>query len=130
VKLAGLACRPCRVKLAGIAAALVLGLAGCSGDGADRTVNVEAFDHGYRGMEGFTARVGEKVRFSMRNSGPDLHELVVTGPDRRIVGLVAPTGVGRSRHDTVEFKLPGTYTFACFVGDHLLQGMKGSFQVS
>ena len=115
--------------LAAAAAAVVLALTGCSGDGADRTVNVEAFDYGYRGMEGFTARVGETVRFRMRNAGPDLHEFVVTGPDRRIVGLVAPTGVGRSRQDTAEFKVPGTYTFACFVGDHLLQGMKGSFEV-
>jgi plastocyanin len=116
------------VKLAVLAAAL-LPLMACSGDGADRTVAVEAFDHGYRGMEGFTAAVGEKVRFEMRNAGPDVHEFVVTGPDRRIVGLVAPTGPGRSRADTAEFKVPGTYTFACFVGDHLLQGMKGSFQV-
>ena len=117
------------MKIARLTAAVLLALSGCSGDGADRTARVEAFDHGYRGMEGFTARVGEKVRFEMRNAGPDLHELVVTGPDRRIVGLVAPTGVGRSRSDTAEFKVPGTYTFACFVGDHLLQGMKGSFEV-
>lgn len=117
-----------RLRPLAVAAAVALAT-GCSGQGADRVVNVEAYDHGYRGMEGFSARVGEKVRFTMRNAGPDLHEFVVTGPDRRIVGLVAPTGVGRSRQDIAEFKVPGTYTFACFVGDHLLQGMKGSFEV-
>jgi plastocyanin len=110
-------------------AAAALALAGCAGDGVDRTVMLESHDYTYAGLESFAGVVGEKVEFEMRNMGPAPHEFVVIDPDGMTMGGVGPTAsqaVGRVK---LSLEKPGTYTFACFVDDHLWRDMKGTFEV-
>jgi uncharacterized cupredoxin-like copper-binding protein len=114
-----------------LAALLVvaLGLAGCSSDGVDRTVPLSSHDFAYQGLESFTGVAGEKVEFTMMNIGPSRHEFVVIDPDGMTIGgitPIAPTETGRKK---LSLKKPGTYTFACFVDDHLWRDMKGTFEV-
>jgi len=112
-----------------LAVAAGLFLAGCSGDGVDRTVPLESHDFAYGGLESFTGAVGEKVEFEMTNKGPAPHEFVVIDPDGMTMGGIGPTAplaVGRKK---LSLRKPGTYTFACFVDDHLWRDMKGTFEV-
>ena len=115
------------MKLA--AAALLVVLAACSGDGVDRTVDVESYDYAYRRLETFTGAAGEKVEFEMTNAGPARHEFVVIDPDGTIIGGIPPTDPQEVARVKLSLKKPGTYTFACFVDDHLWRDMKGTFEV-
>jgi uncharacterized cupredoxin-like copper-binding protein len=108
---------------------LALGLTGCSGDGVDRTVAVSAHDFGYQGLEAFTGVAGEKVKFELHNTGPAPHEFVVIDPDGMTMGGVGPTASQAVGTVKLSLKKPGTYTFACFVDDHLWRDMKGTFEV-
>ncbi len=108
--------------------AIVL-LAGCSGDGVDRTVSVESHDFSYAGLETFTGVVGEKVEFELTNKGPAPHEFVVIDPDGMTMGGIGPTAPQKVATKKLSLKKPGTYTFACFVDDHLWRDMKGYFTV-
>ena len=113
------------------AALLVLAaLAGCSAESVDRTVGVESYDYAYRGLEGFTGGVGERVEFEMRNAGPARHEFVVVDPDGTIIGGIPPTEPQKVGRVKLSLAKPGTYTFACFVDDHLWRDMKATFEVS
>jgi uncharacterized cupredoxin-like copper-binding protein len=112
-----------------LAAALALALVGCAGDGADRTVALESHDYAYAGLEGFTGVAGEKVEFELRNKGPAAHEFVVIDPDGMTMGGVGPTASNAVGTVKLSLKKPGTYTFACFVDDHLWRDMKGTFEV-
>lgn len=98
-------------------------------DGVDRTVPLESHDYAYGGLGTFTGVVGEKVEFEMTNNGPAPHEFVVIDPEGMTMGGIGPTApqaVGRKK---LSLKKPGTYTFACFVDDHLWRDMKGTFEV-
>jgi uncharacterized cupredoxin-like copper-binding protein len=95
----------------------------------DRTAPLESHDYAYAGLETFVGRVGEKVRFEMTNIGPSRHEFVVVDPDGTIIGGVKPTEPAQVGTVRLSLKKPGTYTFACFVDDHLWRDMKGSFEV-
>lgn len=106
-----------------------LALAGCSGDGVDRTVTLESHDYSYAGLEDFTGVAGEKVKFELRNTGPAPHEFVVIDPDGMTMGGVGPTAAKAVGTVKLSLKKPGTYTFACFVDDHLWRDMKGTFEV-
>ena len=110
-------------------AAALLALAGCSGDGVDRTVPLRSHDYAYSGLETFTGAVGEKVEFDMMNLGPSRHEFVVIDPDGTTIGGIGPTLSQASGKAKLALKKPGTYTFACFVDDHLWRDMKGTFEV-
>ena len=108
---------------------MALASAGCSGDGVDRTVPLSAHDFAYQGLESFAGVAGEKVEFEMMNIGPSRHEFVVIDPDGIVIGGITPipsTDTGRKK---LSLKKPGTYTFACFVDDHLWRDMKGTFEV-
>jgi uncharacterized cupredoxin-like copper-binding protein len=109
--------------------AVALGLAGCSGDGVDRTVPLSAHDFAYQGLETFTGVAGEKVKFELHNMGPAPHEFVVIDPDGMTMGGVGPTASKAVGTVKLSLKKPGTYTFACFVDDHLWRDMKGTFEV-
>jgi uncharacterized cupredoxin-like copper-binding protein len=118
------------VKRSILFAASLVAFAGCSGDGVDRTVPLSSGDYSYQGLETFTGRAGEKVEFKMMNIGPSRHEFVVIDPDGTVIGgitPVAPTDTGNAK---LTLKKAGTYTFACFVDDHLWKDMKGTFQVT
>ena len=109
--------------------AVALALAGCSGDGVDRTVPLSSHDFAYQGLEAFTGVAGEKVEFEMMNIGPSRHEFVVIDPDGTVIGGIAPIGPSETATKKLSLKKPGTYTFACFVDDHLWRDMKGTFEV-
>lgn len=111
-----------------LGAALVV-FAGCSGDGVDRTVPLSAHDFAYQGLEAFAGVAGEKVRFEMMNIGPSRHEFVVIDPDGTVIGGITPIAANETATKRLSLKKPGTYTFACFVDDHLWRGMKGTFEV-
>ena len=111
-----------------LAAALVA-LAGCWGDGVDRTVSLSAHDYAYQGLEVFAGVAGEKVEFEMKNIGPSRHEFVVIDPDGTVIGGIAPIAADETATKRLSLKKPGTYTFACFVDDHLWRDMKGTFEV-
>ena len=106
-----------------------LALAGCSGDGVDRTVPLSSHDFAYQGLETFTGVAGEKVEFEMTNIGPSRHEFVVIDPDGTVIGGIAPIAAAETGTKKLSLKKPGTYTFACFVDDHLSRDMKGTFEV-
>ena len=110
-------------------AAACVALAGCSGDGVDRKVPLAAHDYAYEGLESFAGVVGEKVEFEMTNVGPSRHEFVVIDPDGTVIGGIAPIGPTETGRKKLKLKKPGTYTFACFVDDHLSRDMKGTFEV-
>lgn len=110
-------------------AAALIALTGCSGDGVDRTVPLASHDYAYEGLESFTGRAGEKVEFEMMNVGPSRHEFVVIDPVGTVIGGIAPTGATETGRKKLSLKKPGTYTFACFVDDHLSRDMRGTFQV-
>ena len=109
--------------------AVALALAGCSGDGVDRTVPLSAHDFAYQGLEAFTGVAGEKVEFQMMNIGPSRHEFVVIDPDGTVIGGITPIAANETATKKLTLKKPGTYTFACFVDDHLSRDMKGTFEV-
>ncbi|HUR23851.1 MAG TPA: hypothetical protein VMZ73_08270 [Acidimicrobiales bacterium] len=110
---------------------LVVGfaLAGCSGDGVDRTVPLSSQDYAYQGLESFTGVAGEKVEFQMMNIGPSRHEFVVIDPDGTVIGGITPIAPNETGRKKLSLKKSGTYTFACFVDDHLSRDMKGTFEV-
>ena len=110
-------------------AAALLTLAGCSGDEVDRTVPLSAHDFAYQGLEAFTGVAGEKVEFVMMNVGPSAHEFVVIDPDGTVIGGITPIPASETGRKKLSLKKPGTYTFACFVDDHLSRDMKGTFEV-
>ena len=112
-----------------LAVVVALALAGCSGDGVDRTVPLSAHDFAYQGLEAFTGVAGEKVEFEMMNIGPSRHEFVVIDPDGTVIGGIAPIEPNATATKKLTLKKPGTYTFACFVDDHLWRDMKGTFEV-
>ena len=108
---------------------MALALAGCSGDGVDRTVPLSSQDYAYQGLEAFTGVAGEKVEFEMMNIGPSSHEFVVIDPDGMVIGGITPVAPKETGRKKLSLKKAGTYTFACFVDDHLWRDMKGTFQV-
>ena len=105
-------------------------LAGCSGDGVDRAVPLESHDYAYAGLEAFTGVAGEKVEFVMMNIGPSPHEFVVIDPDGTVIGGITPIPATDTGTVKLTLKKPGTYTFTCFVDDHLSRDMKGTFEVT
>lgn len=126
------ACKPGQ-KGDGIRATLTVSGASAGPSAAaayDREVAVTAKDYAFAGLTGFTGKVGEKVEFTLENTGQAVHELAVLGPDGQRVGGVDPTDPGQEGEGIVSFDKPGTYTYLCGVGDHATRGMKGSFTVS
>jgi uncharacterized cupredoxin-like copper-binding protein len=96
----------------------------------DREVEVEAKEHKLEGLDGFTAKAGEKIEFKLENKGATEHELEIFGPDGKVVGEVSPVKAGTTGEAVISLAKPGTYTYKCGIGDHADEGMKGSFTVS
>ncbi len=97
----------------------------------DRTVSFEAFDHGYTGLDGLTAKAGETIQFAMTNTATgEQHEFEVLEPDGTALGEIGPTDPGKTGTVVVTFDQPGTYTFVCGISDHEAMGMKGEFTVT
>lgn len=96
----------------------------------DREVEVEAKEYAFSGLQGFTAKAGEKIEFKLENPGTMPHELEVLGPDGQAVGEVGPTEPGKDGEVVLTLSAPGTYTYLCGIGDHAQRGMKGTFTVA
>ena len=96
----------------------------------DREVEVEAKEYAFTGMDGFTAKAGEKIEFKLENKGTMQHEFEVLGPDGKNIGEVGPTEPGKDGEVVIELKEPGTYTYLCGIADHASRGMKGTFTVT
>jgi uncharacterized cupredoxin-like copper-binding protein len=95
----------------------------------DREVEVTAKEYAFTGMDGFTAKVGEKIEFKLANKGTMQHGLEILGPDGKNVGEVGPTDTGKDGEVIIEFKTAGSYTYLCGIADHASHGMKGTFTV-
>lgn len=96
----------------------------------DREIDVKAMEYALTGMDGFTAKVGEKIEFKLGNKGTMQHEFEVLGPDGKNIGEVGPTDPGRDGEVVVAFTTAGTYTYLCGIADHASRGMKGTFTVT
>jgi iron uptake system component EfeO len=96
----------------------------------DREVEVTAKEYAFTGLEGFTAKAGEKIEFKLENAGTMEHEFEVLGPDGKDVGEVGPTAPGKDGEVVLTLDQPGTYTYLCGIADHASRGMKGTFTVS
>jgi iron uptake system component EfeO len=107
-----------------------------SGDAAkadtryDREVDVQAKDDGFTGLTGFTAKVGEKIEFKLKNQGTKRHELEVFGPDGKVIGEIGPTEPGKDGEVILTLAVAGTYTYESGIADDAAKGLKGTFTVT
>jgi plastocyanin len=97
---------------------------------AGKTQPVTARDYAFGGLNGFAAKSGDTVKFTLANTGKAMHELEVVGPDGKGVGDTGHVMPGKSGEVTVTFAKAGKYTYLCGVEDHSARGMKGTFSVS
>jgi len=128
-----LACKPGQSGTGIRADIVVTGSVGHSAAGmehADRTVEVEARDYSFGGVESFTARAGERIKFELKNVGTTEHEMEVKAPDGTVVGEVPPVRAGREGKAVIKLSKAGTYTFVCGIEDHAARGMTATFQVT
>jgi uncharacterized cupredoxin-like copper-binding protein len=97
----------------------------------DREVEVEATDFAFKGLDGFNAKVGEKIEFKLANkSATNEHELEIFGPDGKELGEIGATKPGADGEVILELATAGTYTYKSGIGDDEAKGMKGTFAVS
>jgi plastocyanin len=125
-----LACKPGQ-KGDGIRVPLTVeGKAADVDEAYDREIEVEATDYAFEGLDGFSAKVGEKIEFTLENkSTSHQHELEVFGPDGKAIGEVGPTAPGKTGAVVLTLAKAGTYTYESGVGDDAARGMKGTFVV-
>jgi uncharacterized cupredoxin-like copper-binding protein len=124
------ACKPGQ-KGDGIRTAIeVSGKAATSEEAYDREVEVEASDVHIVGLEGFTAKAGEKIEFKLENKGKARHNLEIFSADGTEVGGVDTIAPGEDGEAVVELEKAGTYTYRCTVDGHADKGMEGTFTVS
>lgn len=107
----------------------LVALAGCA-DKPDRDVAFRSHDFAWSGLDGFSAKAGETVRFSMTNDGPADHEFEVFGPDGKAIKEIEPVHEGETGKVTIKLAKAGTYTYKCGVSDHEARGMTGTFVVA
>lgn len=70
------------------------------------------------------------LKFTIRNYGEDVHDLVVRHAGKRVGGLkdiVKPGGVASLR---LTLRRPGRYLLVCTVADHEARGMRATLRVS
>lgn len=98
---------------------------------SDRAVSFTATDKGFLGLQAFSAKVGERIAFTLVNaSAGKPHEFEVFGPDGKAIGEVGPTAPGKGGEVVLELKVAGTYTYESGIADDADKGLKGSFTVS
>jgi hypothetical protein len=97
---------------------------------ATSRIDVTARDYVFEGLPATMA--GDKVFFTVRNTGATEHEFEVVGSDGEPVGEVH---IDRAKTATVGLKLaPGAYTAQCLIKEgaktHAELGMKTAFTVT
>lgn len=96
----------------------------------DREVEVTATDFAFKGLEGFTAKAGEKIEFKLENDGKASHNLTFFDASGAEIGEVETIAAGKDGEAVVDFEKAGTYTYRCTIGNHAEQGMEGTVTVS
>lgn len=96
----------------------------------DREVEFDGVDYAFEGLDDFTATIGEKIEFKMHNTGEQIHEFEVFGPDGDVLGEIGPTDPGEEGEVILTLADEGDYTYVCRIEDHEEQGMKGTFEVT
>lgn len=119
------------------------GIAGKAGD-ATRTIPIRMTDDMRFTPDRLTVRSGETIRFVIKNAGKRLHEMVIGTP-----GVIAEHAALMKKFPKMEhaeahmshvragqageilwhFNRTGTFEFACLVGRHYEQGMRGTIEV-
>ncbi|MBL8318387.1 MAG: cupredoxin family protein [Burkholderiaceae bacterium] len=119
---------------------------GIAGDvkSAKRTIEVRMLDTMRFSPERIAVRLGETVRFTLRNTGKVMHEFVIgTKPenekhaalmmkfpdmehDEPYMAHVPP---GKSGEILWTFNRPGEFEFACLIAGHYQAGMAGTVSV-
>lgn len=110
-----------------------------------RTVEVRMLDSMRFSPERIEVRLGQTVRFNVRNAGNVMHEFVIGTPkenqahaalmlkfpnmehDEPYMAHVAP---GKTGQIIWMFNRPGTFEFACLMAGHYQAGMAGMLVVS
>ncbi|MDQ1713309.1 MAG: iron uptake system component EfeO [Frankiaceae bacterium] len=108
----------------------VTGSGGATAKAADRDVEFQSHDFAWTGLETFTAKAGETIKFEMENDGPAQHEFEVFDADGTALGEIGPTDKGKDGEVTLTFAKSGSYAYKCGIADHEARGMVGTFQVS
>jgi uncharacterized cupredoxin-like copper-binding protein len=103
---------------------------GAAAKAPDRALTITAKDYSYDGLDGFTAKAGDTVAFSMHNEGQKEHEFEVLDAKGDALGEIGPTKPGATGTATLTFTKAGTYRYVCGLEDHEKRGMKGTFTVS
>jgi uncharacterized cupredoxin-like copper-binding protein len=131
-----------------VAAAALLGVAGCNDDPAEGalgpgtvTVDLELHHSRFRPAR-LRVVEGTTVRFVVRNTDPIDHELIVgdAAVHRRHERGTEPyhppkpgevsVAAGETAETTYEFTEPGTVEMACHLPRHLGYGMRGEIEVA
>jgi uncharacterized cupredoxin-like copper-binding protein len=107
----------------------VTGEGGATQAAATREIEFEAKDFAFEGLDQFSPKAGEAVKFEMENEGPAEHEFEVFGPDGKVLGEIGPTKKGDENEVVLTLATAGTYTYVCDIDDHKSRGMQGSFTV-
>jgi len=120
---------------------------GIAGDAAKarRRIDVGMSDNMRFTPERINVRLGETVRFVVRNDGKQMHEFVIGTPaenakhaelmlkfpnmehDEPYMAHVAP---GKTGQIVWTFNRPGRFEFACLIAGHYQAGMVGTITVS
>jgi plastocyanin len=70
------------------------------------------------------------LKFTIRNLGEDVHDLVVRRGDRRVGGLQRVVKPGATATLRLTLRRPGRYRLVCTVADHEARGMRATLVVS
>nr|WP_315184486.1 cupredoxin family protein [uncultured Albidiferax sp.] len=120
---------------------------GIAGDAkaAKRTVQISMLDSMRFSPDNITAKLGETIRFTMKNPGALGHELVIgtqAALDEHAALMVkfpgmehdepymAHVGAGHSGSIVWTFNRPGSFAFACLIPGHYQAGMVGKITVA
>jgi plastocyanin len=121
-----LGCKPGQTGNGIRAPIIVTGSGGGASSTAGRDVEVTAKDYSFD-LPDPKIKVGETIRFELKNRGGEDHEFEVSGPDGKVLGTTGTIKSGKTGDVTITFKRAGTYRYICDVDDHLVRGMKGTF---
>jgi plastocyanin len=69
------------------------------------------------------------LKFTVKNFGEDVHDLVVISPKGRRLGTTGLIRAGNQGVLRLKLKTPGIYRLVCTQGDHAARGMKSRIVV-
>ncbi len=110
-----------------------------------RTIDISMTDAMRFAPDAIDIKLGETVRFKVRNDGKMLHEMVIgtrkeldehAALMQKFPGMehdepyMVHVDPGKSGTLTWTFNRPGTFDFACLIAGHYQAGMKGTIRVS